>query len=333
MNTHTAPVNVIVIGDVACDMLVEMREPLAFGTDTRARIRDCPGGAGANLAAWLARLGVETHLVGRIGRDVLGRALADGLRRDGVIAHLAEDETRPTGKIVVLVNDAGERSMIVDRGANLSIQPEDLPDALFQPGRHLHLSGYCFFEENPRRVALEALERARHAGMTISVDPASVSLLRDLGPRRFLEWTRGAGLIFPNREEGALLCESPAARPGGRKQAQSPEGAPELAWSTGVHVSLAAGLGSTEIEAILTTLRDSYGGVALKLGAQGAAYAGDGETIHLPALPARVVDTTGAGDAFCAAFLAAWLAGRAPAEALQQGLAQAGRIVARIGAR
>ena len=290
--------SVVVIGDIVYDLLVEMREPLAFDTDTRARMQGRPGGAGANIAAWLARLGVETHLVARIGRDAFGRFLAGELRRDGVIAHLVEDTTEPTGKIVILVGAAGERSMIVDRGANLAIQPHDLPHVLFAPGRHLHLSGYSFFEAGPRRVALDALRRARAAGLTVSVDPASVALLRDVGAERFLAWTRGADLLFPNREEGALLG------------------------------------GTESLAHAAAALCAHYGGVALTLGADGAIYSGAaGESVRLPAQPARVVDTTGAGDAFSAGFLAAWLAHDAPAECLRQGLALAAQVVARLGAR
>lgn len=287
----------IVVGDVVYDLLVEMRESLAFGTDTRARMHGCAGGAGANQAVWLARRGVETHFVGRVGNDVFGHALVDELHENSVIVHVSEDAEQPTGKIVILVSAEGERSMVIDRGANLTLHPDDLPDILFQPGRHLHLSGYSFFEDGTRRVALEALRRARAAGMTVSLDPASVSLLRDVGAARFLEWTHGADLLFPNLEEGTLLA------------------------------------GTESIEGIAAALRASYGAIIFKLGAGGAIYADSRTVVRLPAVPARVVDTTGAGDALCAAFLAAWLAHATPAEALRQGLTLAAQVVGRVGAR
>jgi sugar/nucleoside kinase (ribokinase family) len=69
------------------------------------------------------------------------------------------------------------------------------------------------------------------------------------------------------------------------------------------------------------------------MGAGGALWASGGEVVHRPAHPARVLDTTGAGDAFTAGLLAAWLAGRAPAEALDAGLALAAVVVGRAGAR
>jgi ribokinase len=94
--------------------------------------------------------------------------------------------------------------MITDRGAGEALSPEDLPEIPFRGG-HLHLSGYTFSERSRREIALKAVRLAREAEMSISVDPSSVPLLEAIGPERFLEWTRGADLCFPNLEEGALL--------------------------------------------------------------------------------------------------------------------------------
>jgi hypothetical protein len=75
-------------------------------------------------------------------------------------------------------------------------------------------------------------------------------------------------------------------------------------------------------------------GVVLKLGAGGAMYAStDGERVRLPAAPVRVVDTTGAGDALCAGFLAGSLSGASAGEALQRGIEVAAKVVGQVGAR
>ena len=290
--------SVVVIGDLLLDVLAEVGGPIARGTDTRAAIGVRAGGSSANVAVWLARLGVETHFVGKIGRDVIGRSLAEELEREGVIPRLAEDPSAPTGKVVVLVDEAGERTMITDRAASQCLRPEDLPQDLFESGRHLHLSGYGFSHPDSRKTVIEAMNRARQTNMTVSVDPSSVAVLKEIGAEQFLEWTSGAGLLFPNLEEGALLA------------------------------------GVTDPESIVETLRENYSGVALKLGADGAAYGREDEPfICLPAVPARVVDTTGAGDAFCAAFLASWLSDEAPDASLRRGLELASRVVAEIGGR
>ena len=97
--------------------------------------------------------------------------------------------------------------MITDRGAVEALRPEDLPRALFGGG-HLHLVGYTFSGGSRRETAIEALSLARESGMTVSVDPSAVPMLGDVGPERFLWWTRGADLCFPNLEEGSLLAGS-----------------------------------------------------------------------------------------------------------------------------
>src|SRR5579884_943416 len=109
---------VIVVGDVMTDLIVRLREPIAAASDTRSSIETRAGGSGANVAAWLATAGVAVHFVGRVGADVFGAYHLEELRRCGVIPHLAVDQQRPTGSIVVLVDPAGERSMLTDRGAN-----------------------------------------------------------------------------------------------------------------------------------------------------------------------------------------------------------------------
>jgi sugar/nucleoside kinase (ribokinase family) len=134
--------------------------------------------------------------------------------------------------------------------------------------------------------------------MTMSVDPSSVPLLQAVGPGSFLEWTRGADLCFPNLEEGRALART------------------------------------EEPDRIAESLLSYYPGVVLKLGAEGALYAGaDGERARIRAAPTRVADTTGAGDALCAGFLAARLSGAPPAEALERGVEFAAKAVARVGAR
>jgi sugar/nucleoside kinase (ribokinase family) len=288
---------VVIVGDLIYDLLARIEGSVAFGTDTFAPIHAVAGGSGANAAAWLASLGIETDFVGRVGDDVIGEALAAELERSGATPRLARDPSLGTGKVFVLVDGAGERTMITDRGAGEALGPKDLPPALFDGG-HLHLSGYTFSGGSRRETALEALRLARGARMSVSVDPSSVPLLEAVGPERFLEWTRGADLCFPNLEEGKLL--------GNVK----------------------------DPDQVAERLLDHYPGVVLKLGAAGALYAGaDGERARLPAEPGRVADTTGAGDALCAGFLAAWLAGAPPAAALRRGVEVAARAVEQVGAR
>ena len=287
----------LVIGDLLYDLLAKVEGDVTLGTDTFVPIRVAAGGSGANAAAWLAHSGVETSFVGRVGDDAFGGFLEGEMKRVGVGSHLARDPSLPTGKVFVLVDGAGERTMITDRGASEALNPDDLPITLFTGG-HLHLSGYTLSGGTRREAATKALRLAREAGMTVSVDPSSVPLLESVGPERFLGWTRGADLLFPNLAEGRTLT------------------------------------GERDPDLVLEKLLPYYRAVVLKLGPEGALYAdGTGDPLRVPAAPARVEDTTGAGDAFSAGFLADWLAYGSTQEALQRGAGIAARAVGQVGAR
>ncbi len=287
---------VVVVGDLLYDLLARPDGGVAPGTDTFTRIQAGGGGSGANAAAWLAASGVETHFVGRVGDDLFGEFLEEELRGAGVRTHLVRDPSQATGKVFVLVDGAGERTMITDRGAVENLSPEDIPRPLFDGG-HLHLVGYTFSGGSRRETAFEALRLARESGMTVSVDPSAVPMLEGIGPERFLSWTGNADLCFPNLEEGSLLA------------------------------------GTEDPARIMDRLLDHYPAVVLKLGAEGAIYADFALRSRVPAAPVRVTDTTGAGDALCAGFLTAWLLGAAPEEALRRGVALAARAVERVGGR
>jgi ribokinase len=287
---------VVVVGDVAVDVLARPAMPPRPGTDAEAEIRMVSGGGGANTAGWLARLGVPVTLVGRVGDDMAGRQVADALTRDGVRCALAVDRSAPTGSVVVVVAADGERTMLSDRGANLRLSIVDIPQL---PARgHLHVSGYTLLHGGPRQAGLTALGRARRAGMTVSVDPASTGPLADVGADAFLDWTRGTDLLLPNLPEARLLSGCDDALDAAR------------------------------------VLAAQYGAVAVTLGADGALWAAGDDVVHQPAPPVTaVVDSTGAGDAFCAGLLAAWLGGVPGPEAVRRGMTLAAKVLGRLGAQ
>lgn len=286
----------LVVGDVIDDVVVRVTGPASPGSDTPAQVVRRPGGSGANTAAWLGALGVPTRLVARVGQADLERHAA-ALRACGVQADLVADPLRPTGTIVVLVRD-GERSFLTDRGANRALCAADVAAALGAGVRHVHLSGYLLGEPPGRRAAARLLAGARVGGASVSVDPSSVALLRALGPAAFLTATRGASVLLPNLAEGRALT------------------------------------GARAPDRVVDALLAHYPVVALTLGAEGALCADrSGGRVHLPARAARVVDPTGAGDAFAAGFLAAWLAGAGLAAAGRRGVRTAARAVRRLGGR
>lgn len=289
---------VVVVGDVMVDVLAAMSGPLARGSDTPSVVTTAGGGSAANVAAWLAGQGVPTTYVGRVGDDVLGRESVAALTSRGVGTWVGADPDRATGTCIVLVEPGGERSMLPDTGANATLTPADLPAGEFRPGTHLHLSGYTLLNEGSREAARAALASAREVGMTVSVDPSSAALLKDVGAARFLGWTAGVDLLLANRDEAALLA------------------------------------GTSSPQSAASQLGDTYREVVVKLGPDGALWQQEFISASAPAeRGVEVVDTTGAGDAFAAGFLASWLLHPEPEVALAAGNRLAARAIGTVGAR
>ena len=273
----------IVVGDAGLDVVVRTDALPAPGGDARARVTVGPGGAGANTAAWLAACGARPTLVARVGADPAADRLRAELAAGGVRTAFAVDAT-PTCQVVVIVDAAGQRTMLADRGAAARLAPGDLPD--LDGADHLHLSGYVLLDPSSRPAGRAALAAARAAGLTTSVDPQAAALLAD--PRDFLADVAGVDLLLPSAAELAALG------PGAQAAA---------------------------------------GAVVVTAGAGGATWISGADRVHVPAEPVPVADSTGAGDAFDAGLLTAWLAGAAPADALRAGVAAATRAVTRLGAR
>jgi sugar/nucleoside kinase (ribokinase family) len=315
---------VLVCGDVINDILAQTSEPLARGDDNPAVIRSRPGGSAANQAAWMARLGLDVVFAGRAGAEDAEFHRRE-LARFGVEAHLAVDESAATGSIVVLIGPDGERTMITDRGANLRLRPADVPAALFDGVALLHLTGYSFFADAPREVALGLVGAARRRRVPFTIDPGSAAFLRQLAPGAFLRWTQGAAVCFPNRDEAAVLTGVAS----GAALACAARG------GTGSgHDEPVPPVDAADPLAMAAELARHYGAVAVKLGPDGAALAAAGTLpVRIPAAAASVRDTTGAGDAFCAGFLAAWLTGAAPRAAALAGLDAAALAVSALGGR
>jgi ribokinase len=192
---------IVVLGDVMVDVVARLSGPVAVGSDSPSRISWGFGGSAANVAAWLVAAGGAPVLVGRVGDDPQGAAAAADLTAAGVDARLVVDPDRATGTCIVLVAPSGERSMLPDAGANDGLQADDLPDELLAAGRHLHVTGYALIRPGSRPAARAAIERAKSAGMTVSVDPSSAAILS----AEFLDWADGADLLLPNADEAEAL--------------------------------------------------------------------------------------------------------------------------------
>jgi ribokinase len=192
--------DVAVVGDVMIDVNVEA-SALARGGDVHGRVRVRPGGSGANAAVWAAAARASVRLHGRVGDDLTGRLLQETISQHGVETLLAVDPRAPTGSMLV-VHEAGERSMVADRGANARLAPGDLPDAIEADA--ILVSGYLLLDEASLPAARAALERA--GGQFVAVDAASWPLLREFGTTRFFATTERATVLLANEQEAEVLC-------------------------------------------------------------------------------------------------------------------------------
>ncbi|MDF2982305.1 MAG: hypothetical protein K0Q69_2077 [Devosia sp.] len=286
---------VIVIGDVMTDVIVIPEGPLVRGSDRRAQITQRPGGSGANQAVWLGSMGTLVSFVARVGaRDKPHlEAYLRGVHVDPV---LIADPVKPSGILVVIVDAGGERSFLTDRGANLDLQHSDMPVWLLEETRYVLVSGYSLFAEKPRHAARWMAGEAQSRGIPVAVDAASVGFVEEVGAQKFLEWTKGFSTLFANADEALALA------------------------------------GSDDLETQMRVLGPNYGRVVVKLGAGGAAV-GDaaGVKLKLPAPLVKVVDTTGAGDAFAAAFVSAELRGVDLETCLRRGIEAGSAAVTKVG--
>jgi sugar/nucleoside kinase (ribokinase family) len=294
---------VVVAGDVINDILVRPVSAVTRGSDTTSVINARPGGSAANQAAWLGHLGADVLFAGRCGARDADYHRTE-LARFGVDARLAADGEAGTGTIVIMVSPDGERTMFTDRGANLRLRRSDVP--LPDSAACLHLTGYTFFEPSLLPVARSLVGDARSRGMAVTIDPGSAAYLEPLAAGGFFAWTSGAQVLFPNLDEAAVLT------------------------------------GESDPLTMAERLTSQYTVVAVKLGAGGCVLAVAGELpVQVP--PIRVpapgpgadalLDTTGAGDAFCAAFLSKWLGGAEPLDAATYAVRIAAEAVTRLGGR
>jgi ribokinase len=299
---------VVVVGDLVTDVVAVTAHPPSVGTDTPARIQLTGGGQAANTAAWLATCGVPVTLVATVGDDAAGEQRCAELAAIGVDCAVRPVAGMATGTLVVLATGT-ERTMLTDRGAADQLRWQDVAQALatYPDTTHLHLSGYPLLSPGPRAAARQALATARRHALSTSVDAASAAPLRQVGAETFCTWVRGVDLLLANQDEAAALA--------------------------GESITMA----DPASLAGVARLQEVATAVVVKQGADGAVWLDStGAMVSVPAAPvepAAVVDPTGAGDAFAAGLLAAWLDGADPAAALAAGAALGAQAVLSPGAR
>ncbi len=151
-----------VTGDAVVDLIPE-------GAETYLK---CPGGAPANVAVGVSRLGGDSAFFGRVGEDPLGRFMKEVLTAERVNTEkMILDAHQRTSTVIVDLDDDGERSFtfMVKPSADQFTVPEDVP--AFQPGEWLHVCSIALANEPSRSTTLNAMKAMRAAGGFVSFDP------------------------------------------------------------------------------------------------------------------------------------------------------------------
>ena len=289
-------IKILCLGDIMLDVTAVVGAPIKQGVETRANISTQGGGAAANVASWLASNGTPAFLVARVGDDAAGKTVLSELDRYGVEHSNTVVRNAKTGVVIVLVDALGERTMFPDSGANSGLGLDDLPP--LDGFTAVYLSGYPLVNPKSREGALSILKVVSERGFPIVFDPSTVGVLLEVGLHQVREWLKLVDVVILNEEEAQFL--------------------------SGKHNPVEA---AAEL-LLMTPL------VVIKRGGNGALAQSRGQAlVQIPAAQAKVVNTTGAGDAFSAGFIQIWGAGGGLIEALNNGADLAAQCVGLIGSR
>ncbi|MEN8040255.1 MAG: sugar kinase [Actinomycetota bacterium] len=291
--TQASP-SVLTIGIHIVDILGRPVEavPDGQGIALLDEIRMTVAGTAAGTAIDMARLGLNVTTIGAIGDDELGDWLTHKMSIEGVdTSGLATIDGVPTSATMLPIRPNGERPALHVKGANALFSIDHVDWNLIEHADYVHFGGTCLLDSIDGEPTGEIMRRAQAAGAITSLDMLGMP---DADfDALFRPVLPHLDYFLPNEDDVLMVS-------GQSNQADATE------W-----------------------LHDhGVGATVITLGADGAAYSGDGESeIRVPAYDVDVVDTTGCGDAFSAGFIAGLVEGLDPLEAVAIGIAS-GSIVA-----
>lgn len=252
-----------------------------------------PGGKGANQAVCASRLGADVTFVCKVGNDIFGDHALEGYRAEGMDISHILRSEKPTGSALILVDKRGENVISVAPGANMDFSPEDI-DSL-EPV--IKEADYLLLQlEIPVPCVVRAARLAHEAGVKVILNPAPACEL----PAELFRYT---DLVMPNRTELALLS--------GMETGSDPQ-----------------------LQAAVDKVREMGAGeVIVTLGSAGALVCSGSESVMVPACRVVAVDTTAAGDTFCAAVCVGLGEGLSLAEAAAFAAKASALTVQKLGAQ
>lgn len=270
--------HVVVVGSLNVDLIITMERLPKAGETVLARTLDRhAGGKGLNQAVACARLGAEVSLIGAVGDDDSGRWLRGILEREGVVGGSTATIPGPSGTALIEVDEAGENRIVVVPGANASLTPNFVTEAIWQVP---DLGVLIVQTEIPMDVVSAALTAARDRDAMTVLNPSPVT---DIG-RDILKLV---DVIIPNEHEAAQL--------------------------TGLDTS--SSVDATEAAQRFNEL--GVGTAIITRGGKGCVWASGANSGSVATFRVQPVDTVGAGDAFCGGLAAALSFGLPMSEALR----------------
>jgi sugar/nucleoside kinase (ribokinase family) len=284
------------VGSVVVDVLMYVDRLPDRGGDVLARQMLSSAGGGFNLLVAATRLGMEAAYGGRTGAGLFGALARRALEDAGIATLLPPGEEADTGVVVGLVEPDGERTFVTSPGTESRLAAHDLRALPLRPGDAVYVSGYDLVYP----VSGQSLENwlpGLAEDLLVAIDPGP--LVADIPPGRLEEVLRRTDLLSLNAREAATLSG--------------------LDDPPGAAVSLLQRLPAGAL-------------VVVRTGPDGCWLAAAGaDPLHIPGRPASVVDTTGAGDAHVAAFLASLSLADDPARAARVANVAASLAVERVG--
>lgn len=278
--------------------LVSAEEQNALYEKTGQAI-ESSGGSAANSMAGIAALGGKAAFAGKVKKDQLGRVFTHDIRASGVAFETpASEDGAPTATCLVLITPDGQRTMQTYLGACIEFGPDDLDLEQVANAQVTYLEGYLWDPEDAQAAFFTAAQAAHKAGRKIALslsDPFCVDRHRE-GFLAFIE--EHVDILFANEDEIMSLFQA------------------------------------DDFDAAIEMTRGKVEIAALTRSAEGSVIVTPDETISIPAHRIdKLVDTTGAGDAYAAGFLAAYTQGRSLEVSARLGGLLAAIIIQQIGAR
>jgi len=276
----TPPAQVVVVGSFVQDLCWRCREFPQAGETIVGVFRTGPGGKGSNQAVAAGRAGARTLFVGAVGRDVFGREAKAFYRTEGIAARFAEKLRQATGTAAILVNESGQNEIVVALAANAFLAKADVPAAALQKAEVVVVQ-----LESNLATATYVLRTAQRAGVTTVLNLAPMRA--DFDPAMLAD----VDVLIPNETEFAALVNLlpvTGRRDFAEADLEALASAPE------------------ELHALCRKLGPAT--VIVTLGKRGCFVSRvDGHASIAAHSGIKVVDTTGAGDAFVGGFAAGWV--------------------------